>query len=271
MSNAFTAGDVLRFAIQVTDSTGALANASSASLVVVRPDGTETAALTPTNTATGVYQYDYTTTADMWGRYLGEWSTNGTNAGGEPQSFFVLPKNPPVTVSEAKDWLEITGDSSDGAIAITIGAAMAVLEHLGQPIVPRTVTKTFDGGRSIMLPSRINAITQVVENGVTLAPSQYVCNTSAGILKRGSTAAAGPFAPGFQNVSVTWTVGSVQVEPNVQTAIHELVRYLWRQVHGNPQSFSDGFVPQAAISGMSEAMRDRVMTLLGAKSQAFGF
>lgn len=271
MAIAKTAGDVLRFAIQITDSAGIRVDGSNVALVIVKPDGTQTASLTPAHPETGLYQYDHTSSTSLWGRYLGLWSSDGSSTGGEPQAFFVLPQIPPVTVAEAKAWLEIVGDASDDNIAITIGAATAVLEHLGQPVLPKTRTATFNGGRSITLPSRVNAVTQVVENGVTLSPSEYVCNLSAGILKRGSTAAVAPFAPGFQNVTVTYTVGSVVVEPNVQAALQELVRYLWRQVHGNPQSFVDGFVPQAAVTGLSEAMRDRIDTLLGADAQAFGF
>jgi hypothetical protein len=68
------------------------------------------------------------------------------------------------------------------------------------------------------------------------------------------------------SVLITYTAGRANPSDNIRMAAKELIRYMWRQVHGNPQSFNDTFVSAAATTGLSQAMRDRLILILGAEA-----
>lgn len=74
----FDFGAPVTLAIQLRDSTDTLANATSVTCTVTRPDGV-TVSLSVTNESTGVYQAIYSTPPTV-GDYLAAWESTGTNA-----------------------------------------------------------------------------------------------------------------------------------------------------------------------------------------------
>jgi hypothetical protein len=219
---------------------------------------------------TGLYQYDYTSSTTLYGRYLGTWTSSDTVIGGEPQAFIVLPKNPPVTVGEMRARLELASTNQDDEIATLILEAIPIVESVADgPILPVTAPRTFDGGREgILLPLTTGAITTVTENGVTLAAgTDYHFDSDTGILRRGSSAAyTRLWCPGYGNVVVTYTAGSAYPTPNVSLAIKECVKVLWQQSHGGRGSFQEGTLPPVASAGVSDALVRRLRMTLGKRA-----
>ena len=266
MGNAYTAGDPITFAIQTLSSAGALANTTSVSLVVVKPDGTATGTLTPSNSSTGVYEYTYTTDAALPGRYLAKWTASGTIAGGEPQAFWVMPADPILTVTEAKRHLGIIGTDDDDEIARYILSSIPIVEGLARhALTAATYTYKADGGHSaVVLPRFAESVTTVAEDGVALAAGNYEYDDATAIVYRKFGANTyGRFSAGRRGVAVTYTVGSAYQPANVQMAVAETVKYLWRQTKGGAESFQDGYLSQAAVSGVSAALRERIRNILG--------
>jgi hypothetical protein len=263
MAQAYTAGDSVPFAVNVYDATQTLSNATSMTLTVTLPDSTTAGPYTVTPTTTGVYSYNYVTT--LPGRYLGQWTASGTNAGGEPQAFYVFPANPVVTLGEIKQHLSITSTADDDELIAFIAAAIPIVESIAGPITPQTYTLTLNGGRQkIALPYIPTTITSITETGLTLIENQdFVVDYTNGIISRGTTTWKRLFRNGQSNIVITYTTGPSNVTANVQMAVKELVRYMWRQVHGGNASFQDGYVSQAAVSGVSQAMMDRIRMILG--------
>ena len=266
MANAYTAGDVLPFGVNVYDSTGTLANAGTVTLSVTKPDGTVDGPYTVTPSPTGTYAYNYTSSLTSPGRYLGNWQATGTNLGGEPQAFLTLPATPVVTLGEMKRHLGISAATADDdELSVFIASAIPIVETIAGPITPQTFTQTFDGGHpSVRLFYPPSSVTSVKEFGRTLVEGvDYTVDYTNGFIRRGTTYFLYTFFYGSLNVSVTYVAGPTTVPTNVQMAVKVLVKYMWRQVHGGPNSFQDGYTSAAATSGVSEAMMQRLRLILG--------
>jgi hypothetical protein len=150
VARAYSVGDQIPFAIQIYDTTNALANATTVTITITQPDGTTAGPFTVSPTTTGSYQYTFTATQS--GRHLGAWSASGLNAGGEPQAFYVQPSQPLLTIGEAKAHLSITTSSDDDEVAAFIASSIPILESIAGPITPRVITgETHDGGHSSLV------------------------------------------------------------------------------------------------------------------------
>jgi hypothetical protein len=266
MANAYTAGDVLPFAVNVYDSTGVLANATSVTLTITKPDGTTDGPFTITPTSTGVYSYPYTSSLTLNGRYVGNWQASGTNLGGEPQAFLTLPSVPVLTVGEAKKHIGMSASTADDdELSVFIAVAIPIVEQVVGPITPTTFTQTFDGGRpSVRLNYVPTSITSVKEFGRTLTENvEYVVDWPNGVIRRGTTYFTYTFFYGSQNVSVTYIAGPTVIPANVQFMVKETVKYLWQQVKGGPSSFQEGFASAASTAGVSAAFMARLRLLAG--------
>lgn len=119
----------------------------------------------------------------------------------------------------------------DADVARYIQAATAVIEHLvGGPILPRTETQYFVGGkRAVLMSGRLTSPDAVTAVRVDGQPYEgYTVNPHAGILYAGGDRS---FGDGFRNVEVDVTVGMTTVPETLQLATRELVRH-WIQ-NGN--------------------------------------
>ena len=184
---AFDLGSSVPVTYRNYDSTGNLANATTVVLTVTLPDGTSSLP-TVTNASTGNYTATFATT--QAGRHQLRWVATGANAGAYTDVLDIAPSNPSFIISlqEAKDALNITTTTRDSEIRDYIRAATVVCEYVaGEPILKRQIVgETHDGGGlSITLRARgILSIDTVVENGVTLAATDYAAYLQAGTLAR---------------------------------------------------------------------------------------
>jgi hypothetical protein len=123
---------------------------------------------------------------------------------------------------------------------------------------------------AILISDRVQSITTVVENGVTLvAGTDYVFNTATNLLYRGSGYyPTGWFAPGIGNVVITYLAGYATVPANVQLATRELVRF-WVQQGNESQrpAYGDG-VESMAFTPQGFAVPKRVIELCAAEQRA---
>jgi hypothetical protein len=291
MARAYSVGDLVPFAIQIYDSTNTLANASTVTITITQPDGTTAGPFTVTASTTGSYAYTFTATQS--GRHLGQWSASGTNAGGEPQAFYVQPVAPLLTVGEVKAHLSIQTTNDDDELAAFIAASIPILEGLCGPISPRVITgESHDGGQIHLFTDfapiiSISSLTEMIGYTQFTLTSQNIGGATDNygytvddaregrITRRGVGSIALPFGFGTHSgtnsirgsVLISYTAGRSNPSENVRMAAKELIRYMWRQVHGNPQSFTDGYVSAAASTGVSQAMIERLRLILGPEAQ----
>jgi hypothetical protein len=113
--------------------------------------------------------------------------------------------------------------------ATYIPAVTAIVEDIAGPQTNYTgLTWIADGGSStIMLPTAVTAVTEVVESDQTLTSNDYVVDMDTGILTRGSTLAPSVWAPGVQNVEVTYNA-VVTARKNVVLAARIILAHLYQ-------------------------------------------
>lgn len=127
--------------------------------------------------------------------------------------------------------LPAADNSRDADLSETyVPAVTEIVESLAGPQSARTgVVWTADGGTpSVLLPSRVAAVTSVVENGVTLVPDDdYFVDVENGIVHRGSTLVPSVFLPGSQSVVVTYNEPTT-VKKKIVLAARIILRHLWQ-------------------------------------------
>lgn len=182
-------GSPYRVAVQVTDDTGALANVGAMTLVIELPDGTLTDSLSPTNSSTGVYEYDYTPT--MAGRHICYWKSTGSNAGGDSTSFEAADpyREPLIQPADLTAALPDQTLTDAYAQSIVLRASARVRGHCRQEITRWTWTQRLPldydfSTRSwfVTLPQRpVQSVTSISVNGtvVTTAVVDNVRNRVA--------------------------------------------------------------------------------------------
>lgn len=100
-----------------------------------------------------------------------------------------------------------------------VDAASEAIEAEYGPFDAVTVTHKADGGASVALPSRVNAVSSVTVDGV--ATTAYTVDLNAGIVY-------GPFTAGRQNVTVVYTAGDAEIPASVALAAAMLAAHLWQ-------------------------------------------
>lgn len=250
-------GDTLPFRSDVYDKPvedgGVLTNSATATLTVTLPDGT-TATPTVSNPSTGKYAATYQTTLlSPSGRYVGQWVF--TFAGGATSSYLETFDVGPsiITVDEALAHLRAAGiiksePDLDQLQWLCIVATDAVERDLGRAIARRTVTETYDGGRGeiVLRQTPVVSVTSINEAGTVLSASDYVLNTSTGILYRGSGISSWWFAWGRQNITVTYVAGYTNPPPVVRKVALNVVQEMWQVSQQAPHTLLEDIPPEAA-------------------------
>lgn len=236
---AYDLGGVATLAIQIRDAAGVLANATSVVATITLPDGS-TATPSVVNSPTGTYTVAYATT--QFGRHSIRWVATGTNAGAYTDTFDVEDPSELglVSLADARAHLTIpTADTSrDDDIRRVILAATSLCEGFtGSALRRQTVVETHNGadfagglrGRHALrlLKSPVISVTSVVENGVTLAATDYTLSSRSGVLYRGTTTTRMSWYPGLDNVVVTYVAGYVNPPEGVVWACKKLIQNLW--------------------------------------------
>lgn len=235
MSLTTTVGQSLQWGLKTYSTAGALANVGTGpTAVVVLPDQT-TASATVTNTTTGTYTAALVAT--LPGRHRVTWEGSGANSGGLPYVDLadVWPADPRflISLSDARAALNVpaTRVVDDEELRGYLTAATIVVENLVGPVLVDTRTETRSGNYEafLTLAAHPSAVTEVVEDGTTLAATAYDFD-EAGMLWKGGRPHAGLWSgAGLRNVTVTYTVGAAVVPENVRLAAAHLVRHWWQQ------------------------------------------
>lgn len=118
--------------------------------------------------------------------------------------------------------------SDDDLTATYIPAVTITVEDMIGPQSAQTgISWTADGGNhSVLLPTSVTAVTEVVESGQTLDVGDYVVDLDAGIVSRGTALSPMAFQPGYQNVVVTYNAGTT-ARANVVLAARIILAHLW--------------------------------------------
>lgn len=266
-------GQTITFGLHTFDASGALADLGGGlpTVAVTRPDGTAGSG-TVAKDATGTYSATVATTTNQPGRWAIVWSGSGANSGGLP--YFdvadVWPADPRyiISLADARDSLNLASanTANDGELLLYIAAATEVIEDLAGPVLVATRTETVSGrGRACIPLNELPAsVTEVKEDGVSLAASGY-CWDEAGLLWRGSVEGAGVWSSASpRNVIVTYTVGAAVVPTNVTLAARELVKWLYSRQQ-SPRPAFGGVVDQTATAWTPSgfAVPNAVIELLG--------
>lgn len=239
-------GDIAPLSINIYDSTGALANATSVSVTIYLPDGTTTTG-TVTNPTTGQYNCDYTPT--QVGRYVISWSATGTNAASYTDEFSVrdIANMGVVSLDEVKSHLNIplTVTTDDEELRRFMDAATDLAEgFVGQVLGRRTITSEKHSGSNydhikIRKPS-ILSVTSLTENGVALTQdTDYVVDPTGQRIYRIATNGLfsnhyyGYWAQGVNNVVVTYVAGFTLAPAAARQGVLEITRHLWTTQRGN--------------------------------------
>lgn len=237
-------GDVVPLGITITDSTGAVANATTVTCTIYLPDGTSVSG-SVTNASTGLYNCDYTPA--QVGRYQVKWLATGTNASSFADEFTVRDFTAMgiVSLDEVKAHLNIptTDTSNDEELRRFMDVAGDMgEEYTGVILGQRNFTETFNGGDMVL---RVNypyiiSVASIVENGVTLTAGTdyYLDRTGQRIYRIGSTAwfyttSTGYWRSGVQNIVVTYRAGFVNPPPLAKQGILELIKHFWQTQRGS--------------------------------------
>jgi hypothetical protein len=180
-----------------------------------------------------------------------------------------------ITLADARASLgwAATDTSNDADLEAYIEAATSVIENITGPVLIKSRTFTFDGGReSVVLPVPFTTVTSVTVNGV--ATTSFVADPDAGIITAGSTTAPSVFDWGVRNVVVVVSVGyaanAAAVASNVSLATRELVRFWWQQGRqANIPAF--GSAPESMPVPQGFAVPKRVYELLEPSPRLAGF
>lgn len=232
MSGSFVdLGDPLPdLSVNVYDSSGALADATSVTLTITLPDGT-TSSPAVSHPSTGVYSATYFSVQS--GRHVASWVASGSNASAFRTVYNVADSlGGLVVLSDMQAFLGASAASSqDDVRACILVASDAVEKYTGRKWRRQTVTETYDGGRTALnlRSTPVLSVTSVTESGSTVTSGNYVLDAQAGLLHRGTTAGTWPWMPGVQNVTVTYVVGQSNVPDPIVYACKQVVSTLWAE------------------------------------------
>lgn len=184
-----------------------------------------------------------------------------------------------ITLDEARKALRLpaSDNTNDTDLEMYVSAVTEPVEDVIGPGVSQSFTRNFDGGRNsiVLLGHGGVSVTAVTESGNPLtADSDYVVDTVAGILMRGTYLAPRPFFYGRQNIVVTWTAGpfatTASVSPTVKLAARIILRHLW--ISDQPgRAGGGGSGEQMASTPSGFAIPARAMELLNNRDRTPGF
>lgn len=266
----FDVGDSVPIAVDVKDSAGAPANASTNALTVTLPDGTTTAP-SVTNPSTGEYRATYVPT--QAGRHAWRFVTTGPNTA-YADVFEVRETTSPALLSlaDAKAHLNITttNTSSDDELREYLEAATEIVESYVGPVVSRSHTARVCGYRcEIPLPhtqvTAVTAITVIRTGTGPITLSDLSINGPAGVV----TYKNGMSFP-YGDMDITYTVGRQIVKANWTLAAKIIVKHNWDTQLGNLPSIQ-GDSPGYVVSGAGYLVPFRAISLLQPDQVPAGF
>lgn len=265
-------GEQVPVSVTVRDANNALVNPVSATLTIIKPDGTTvpgtTVTLPPATTGKPLYIY----TTDTVGRH--SWRMTTTTPAGSQTGVFTVRTGTPgwiLSLDEARAQLNATGVTGDAELEEYLQVTTDIVENIIGPVVNQTITEEIhDGGATILL-NRVPIVSVVsIENWadatVTYGASDYLVNKQTGVIRRlNASWFAGP-------VKVSYIAGRSNATPEAAiTAAKVIIQHLFRSQQlrpsGPPAPTGDavatvpmlGFaVPNAAVQMLMPHSRRRV-------------
>jgi hypothetical protein len=274
-------GQPVRISTTVRDTTGTLVNAGAITLLVklAQADGTLLTTgtyATPANDGTGLYHQDIPVTdLTATGHYQYAWTSTGTGAGvsfGEfdvfdPFEVSVLP------LQDAKDALNIpqATTTSDAEIASYIATIESNLERAtGGPLVNRTVTERSEmmSGQTV-IPVRQRPLVSVVS--IASASGSLIdisggldLDVNAGLIRRKlGLPFYGPFFTWLPTCYPTYVAGwGVSVPPAFNSFARIVLAHLWESQRAGASALPMGGGEMATPPGFGFAVPDAAAELL---------
>ncbi len=264
---------------------GVLTDPTTLTLTIRRPDGTDLPAYTynpgpVVRDSVGTFHCDVAT-ADIAtvGHYQDKWVSTGVGAGVRASAFDVFDpfEVQILTLPDAKDHLNITAANTqyDMMIQIWLDTIDENIERaIGGPVVTRSVTErveAVDGGRVLPLRKRpVVAVTSVtsVQAGQAIDVTDVEIDSNANVVRRrlGWPFLVGGFGTVWPPVfTVVYTAGlGTSVSAPVSAAARIILDHLWAIQHGPSARPTVGGDDTTQMFGMSFAIPNRALELLGA-------
>lgn len=262
--STYDLGDLVPLGVEIRDTEGDLADATTVTVTVTLPDGTTSGPHTVTPSPTGVYQYDYT--PSQVGRHGVRWVATGTNAGAFTDVFTVLDpaELPVVGLAEAKRYLNVTSTTDDEEIRRMLGVATDLCErYTGRALRRKTVSESHasDGYAAALVLRDVPALSVLSVSVNGTASTDYTLRGDLGLLYAGSATAPSCWA--FGTVAVTYVAGYADPPQVAVEAVLVVLRHLWDTQRGSSAGLpglgggDDGYMP-----GASYALPRRAQELL---------
>lgn len=234
---SFDLGDTVALSVTVKNEDGTPENATSASYTITKPDGTTEGPTTVSGVA-GVYDYDYAPATA--GRYAYRFVATGTNACVVTDVFAVADPTmlPVASLAEVREHIGMSSSdtSRDEQLRRWLAWATDLVEQRCNKAFRRqTVVETHSGGAEILLRKPpVLSVTSVVESGTTLDASGYFASATSGVLRRGTTTAPYCFAPGVNNVVVTYVAGYANPPQVAVETVLDIVKWRYQNKVNGP-------------------------------------
>lgn len=255
-----------------SDGTGQAVTPTSPRVSVINPTGTTVVGnATPTEVATGVYEYVFAVPADApLGSWTARWSGTINGVATTADEVFTVVEAGSIgfdgntdvlTLAEAKAALNVAlaDTGQDDELAQVVSAASQWLDEIVGPVVRRTVTNEAHhapAGRVWLRQAPVASVLSVTEyvsgTGTTLTPETHT--TAGGYLvdlQAGSLARRSGWMPASWNAStllVTYTAGRFADTSGVSARFKEaavvLLQHLWQ---------SRGAAPSAGVFGAEDS------------------
>lgn len=257
-----TAGASYLIAFDVHDDTGALANATTVTASIAKPDGTNEAITIPNPPdETGKYRYTYLTEQVGWHSWSAVTTQPNTPYG---DVFNVRAYAPMIGLAEAKAHLGAVGPGDEDELRNFLLAATEVVESKVGPCTRRDVTeRVYEGSSRLVLTQHpvisVTSVTSVWPGGPSWASAALRVDGDAGIVE---LAQPGIFWWGPWDV--VEMVGRVIIPERFIHAAKEQVKHLWETQRGAapllaPVGGEETFTSSA---GLTFSIPNRVLELL---------
>jgi hypothetical protein len=159
-----------------------------------------------------------------------------------------------VTVSELKDFANITSSSADAELDLMRDAAQDAVEGLVGPVLWRNVTETVValGGVAVLGYRPVVSLTSVLHEGAAVT---YTTTGTAGIL-------TGIRGYNGRDLTVTYVAGRTTVPAALRLATLIIAAHLWETQRGNSPSSALPLAEETAAFGMGYGIPNRAKDLL---------
>lgn len=258
-------GDAIRLTFTNYSPGGGLVDATTMTVTITTPDGVIGTPVTVVSSPTGTYNYTYTTV--QAGRHAVRWLGTGTNPGAHTDVFDVREAVPPliISMSDAKEQLNITGSGSDEELRVFVEASTLMVERIrGEAIVRRTITEQHCAYGSFALnwPPLISLTSVASTDGLITWNVADLLVSPAGVVssKQGLNL--------YGDLTAVYVAGYVVVPADFQLAGRIILQHLWETQRGTKGPVRPGGAEAIVISS-GYAVPNRAKDLLGLGTGGF--